>query len=36
MNDIANHCEDCWKYVDSFTLGEICEANECSKAQSFN
>ena len=33
INDIANDCEDRWKYVDDLTLGEICEANECSKAQ---
>ena len=33
INNIANDCEVRWKYVDDLTLGEICEANECSKAQ---
>ena len=25
--------KSCWKYVDDLTLGKICEANKCSKAQ---
>ena len=33
INNIANDCEVNWKYVDNLTLEEICEANECSKAQ---
>ena len=33
INNIANDCEVRWKYVDDLTLGEICEANECSKGE---
>ena len=33
INNIANDYEVRWKYVDDLTLGEIYEANECSKAQ---
>jgi len=33
INNVANDCEVQWIYVDDLTLGEICEANECSKAQ---